>query len=145
MKIEWASSFRTDGSRRKPPPSSMHGWLAKMRGTLLGNETLRTKGMREMQAARNARKQKRSVQSGRSVFGFFSNRKKSANVSSRGNMGARRGHRPATLSRPPPSRRSTQRSQGAASTRPSMTPRASHNSRSSHSRPQYISRRSTRR
>ncbi|KAF5388060.1 hypothetical protein D9615_000566 [Tricholomella constricta] len=43
MKIEWASSFRPDGSRRRPPPSSMHGWLAKMRGTLLGNEELRSK------------------------------------------------------------------------------------------------------
>lgn len=37
------SQFRADGSRRKPPPSTMHGWLAKMRGTLLGNETLRSK------------------------------------------------------------------------------------------------------
>ncbi|GLB33988.1 hypothetical protein LshimejAT787_0108720 [Lyophyllum shimeji] len=74
MKIEWASSFRADGSRRKPPPSTVHGWLAKMRGTLLGNETLRTKGMREMQAAR-IYKRKRNVQSGRSIFGFFSSRK----------------------------------------------------------------------
>ncbi|KAF9464364.1 hypothetical protein BDZ94DRAFT_1256273 [Collybia nuda] len=59
MKIEWASSvrlyrffhsfsryslaiplkFRADGTRRRPPPSTMHGWLAKMRGTLIGDET----------------------------------------------------------------------------------------------------------
>ncbi|KAJ7228465.1 hypothetical protein GGX14DRAFT_413286, partial [Mycena pura] len=57
MKIEWPSHFRSDGSRRKPPPSVMHGWLAKMRGTLLGNEELRSKGMAEMRdAQRNKRK-----------------------------------------------------------------------------------------
>ncbi|KAJ7498727.1 hypothetical protein FB451DRAFT_992911, partial [Mycena latifolia] len=50
--------FRSDGSRRKPPPSVMHGWLAKMRGTLLGNEELRTKGMQEMRAARHYNKSK---------------------------------------------------------------------------------------
>ncbi|KAJ7682600.1 hypothetical protein DFH06DRAFT_1161606 [Mycena polygramma] len=60
MKIEWASHFRSDGSRRKPPPSVMHGWLAKMRGTLLGNESLRTKGMQEMRAARHYKKAKRT-------------------------------------------------------------------------------------
>ncbi|KAJ6490391.1 hypothetical protein C8R47DRAFT_1215251 [Mycena vitilis] len=60
MKIEWASHFRSDGSRRKPPPSVMHGWLAKMRGTLLGNESLRTKGMQEMRAARQYKKVKRT-------------------------------------------------------------------------------------
>ncbi|KAJ7843001.1 hypothetical protein B0H14DRAFT_2359250, partial [Mycena olivaceomarginata] len=32
--------FRRDGSRRKPIPYVMHGWLAKMRRTLLGNEEL---------------------------------------------------------------------------------------------------------
>ncbi|KAJ7683969.1 hypothetical protein B0H17DRAFT_1073141 [Mycena rosella] len=58
MKIEWASHFRNDGSRRKPPPSVMHGWLAKMRGTLIGNEALRTKGMQEMRAARSYKKTK---------------------------------------------------------------------------------------
>ncbi|KAF7292314.1 hypothetical protein HMN09_01215100 [Mycena chlorophos] len=72
MKIEWASHFRSDGSRRKPPPSVMHGWLAKMRGTLLGNEELRSKvgaklaklcqhqhaaqGMREMRDAKSYKK-----------------------------------------------------------------------------------------
>nr|GAT49056.1 predicted protein [Mycena chlorophos] len=56
MKIEWASHFRSDGSRRKPPPSVMHGWLAKMRGTFLGNEELRSKGMREMRDAKSYKK-----------------------------------------------------------------------------------------
>ncbi|KAJ7240339.1 hypothetical protein B0H12DRAFT_1326480 [Mycena haematopus] len=60
MKIEWASHFRSDGSRRKPPPSTMHGWLAKLRGTLSGNEELRSKGMREMRAAREYKRSKRS-------------------------------------------------------------------------------------
>ncbi|KAK7061894.1 hypothetical protein R3P38DRAFT_2832155 [Favolaschia claudopus] len=60
MKIEWASHFRSDGSRRNPPPSTMHGWLAKMRGTLLGNEDLRSKGMQEMRAARRYKQDKRS-------------------------------------------------------------------------------------
>ena len=35
--------FNSDGTRRKPPASTMHGWLAKMRGTLVGNEELRSK------------------------------------------------------------------------------------------------------
>ncbi|KAF9057972.1 hypothetical protein BJ165DRAFT_96292 [Panaeolus papilionaceus] len=52
MKIEWASSFLSDGTRIQPPPSKMHGWMVKMRGTLLGNE----KGMREMQRAQKERK-----------------------------------------------------------------------------------------
>ncbi|KAF7332246.1 hypothetical protein MKEN_00105800 [Mycena kentingensis (nom. inval.)] len=45
MKIEWAT-----GGRR-PRPSVMHGWLAKMRGTILGDEDLRSKGIREMKDA----------------------------------------------------------------------------------------------
>ncbi|KAJ6539539.1 hypothetical protein B0H19DRAFT_1179533 [Mycena capillaripes] len=58
MKIEWASHFRSDGTRRNPPPSVLHGWLAKMRGTFIGNEELRTKGMQEMRAARSYKKSK---------------------------------------------------------------------------------------
>ena len=42
--------FRPDGSRRTPPPSTMHGWLAKMRGTLLGDEDLRTRVPRMFQS-----------------------------------------------------------------------------------------------
>ncbi|KAF8812265.1 hypothetical protein BYT27DRAFT_7182698 [Phlegmacium glaucopus] len=79
MKIEWASSFRSDGSRCRPPPSTMHGWLAKMRGTLLGNEELRSKGMKEMREARDARKrrtgrngQPHRASTGRSMFSILS-------------------------------------------------------------------------
>ncbi|KAK0206331.1 hypothetical protein DFS33DRAFT_1313945, partial [Desarmillaria ectypa] len=44
MKIEWEADFHRDGSRRKHPiPNTMHGWLAKMRGTLIGNERLRSR------------------------------------------------------------------------------------------------------
>jgi hypothetical protein len=97
--------FRSDGTRRRPPPSATHGWLAKIRGTLTGNEELRSKvrlssfvlcscginitldiqGMREMKDARARRryaakvKRQRSVNSGRTLFSFLgiSNGKKS--------------------------------------------------------------------
>ncbi|PPQ65932.1 hypothetical protein CVT26_010694 [Gymnopilus dilepis] len=77
MKIEWASHFHPDGRRRTPPPSTMHGWLAKMRGTLIGNEDLRSKGMREMKAAKAerkrqaAKKKQYSAHSGGSLFSFL--------------------------------------------------------------------------
>jgi len=61
MKIEWASNvckllmwiqceydsaekqYTPDGYRRTPPPSTIHGWLAKWRGTIIGNESLRNR------------------------------------------------------------------------------------------------------
>ncbi|ESK94441.1 hypothetical protein Moror_8099 [Moniliophthora roreri MCA 2997] len=56
MKIEWASDFHSDGTRRsRPRPSGMHGWLAKMRGTLIGDEKLRSRGMREIREAKALR------------------------------------------------------------------------------------------
>ncbi|KAK0231006.1 hypothetical protein IW262DRAFT_1453926 [Armillaria fumosa] len=72
MKIEWAADFHRDGSRRRHPiPNTMHGWLAKMRGTLMGDEKLRSKGMREMKAAREYKhvQTRRKKQPG----GFFAN------------------------------------------------------------------------
>ncbi|KDR83935.1 hypothetical protein GALMADRAFT_236438 [Galerina marginata CBS 339.88] len=79
MRIEWASHFHPDGRKRTPPPSTMHGWLAKMRGTLLGNEELRSKGMREMRAAKSESKrqaakkkqQQYSTHTGKSTFSFL--------------------------------------------------------------------------
>ncbi|PPR04068.1 hypothetical protein CVT24_010643 [Panaeolus cyanescens] len=56
MKIEWASSFLSDGTRIEPPPSKMHGWIVKMRGTILGDEKVRSEGMREMKRAKSERK-----------------------------------------------------------------------------------------
>ncbi|XP_006460325.1 hypothetical protein AGABI2DRAFT_135556 [Agaricus bisporus var. bisporus H97] len=37
------NQFAPDGSRRQPPPSTIHGWLAKWRGTFTGNEHVRSK------------------------------------------------------------------------------------------------------
>jgi len=54
--IHW-DSYHPDGRKRtRPPASTIHGWLAKMRGTLIGDEKLRSKGMREMRDARAMRK-----------------------------------------------------------------------------------------
>jgi hypothetical protein len=35
--------FASDGRRRQPPPSTIHGWLAKWRGTFIGSEHVRNK------------------------------------------------------------------------------------------------------
>src|ERR1700733_11698288 len=71
MKIEWASVryflvFQViklissqDVKGEKPRPSTVHGWLTKMRGTLLGDERMRSRGMDEMHAARKYRANKR--------------------------------------------------------------------------------------
>ncbi|KAG7096755.1 hypothetical protein E1B28_004167 [Marasmius oreades] len=79
MKIEWTSDayFHHDGTRRKVPlPSVMHGWLAKMRGTLLGDEDLRTRGIREMRAAAKCQAFRKENEARRSrpsrSRGFFS-------------------------------------------------------------------------
>ncbi|KAF5363969.1 hypothetical protein D9756_000398 [Leucocoprinus leucothites] len=78
MKIEWASNFTPDGRRRTPPPSTIHGWLAKWRGTLSGNEVLRSRGMAEMRKAaahRRARRNyelKKAAKSGQTTFGILS-------------------------------------------------------------------------
>ncbi|KII94942.1 hypothetical protein PLICRDRAFT_33769 [Plicaturopsis crispa FD-325 SS-3] len=92
LSIEWDSDFHSDGRRRKrPKASTVHGWLAKMRGTLLGNERLRSRGMREMKEARAIRrykKQKRAQASRRrggilsSLFGG-GGKKRKASVESR--------------------------------------------------------------
>ncbi|KAF8897723.1 hypothetical protein BD779DRAFT_1492221 [Infundibulicybe gibba] len=83
MKIDWASNFRADGTRITPAPSTWHGWLAKMRGTLLGDEKLRSAGMREMRKAREIRenrRRKRRMHPGPGLAGrlvsMFSSRKK---------------------------------------------------------------------
>jgi len=116
--IEWPSSFRKDGSRRRPPPSTMHGWLAKMRGTLLGDEELRSKGMQEMRDARAARQRnrarKRQAQGGCTLFSLFVARKQTSRPSMRrrttqGQRPRGRHHHPTQppLSRPHPSRKAS--------------------------------------
>ncbi|KAF5390533.1 hypothetical protein D9757_002623 [Collybiopsis confluens] len=81
MKIEWASDFHRDGSRRnRPIPSTMHGWLAKMRGTLIGNEKLRSQGIREMKeakAVRKYRKDKKALARSSKGFSLFGSHHKS--------------------------------------------------------------------
>ncbi|KAI3612168.1 ribonuclease H-like protein [Moniliophthora roreri] len=80
MKIEWASDFHSDGTRRsRPRPSGMHGWLAKMRGTLIGDEKLRSRGMREIREAKALRKWEKENKNKKNAFrpqrqsgGFFS-------------------------------------------------------------------------
>ncbi|KAJ3736537.1 hypothetical protein DFJ43DRAFT_1150243 [Lentinula guzmanii] len=104
MKIEWASDFHRDGSRRsRPIASTMHGWLAKMRGTLIGNEELRSRGMREMKDAKAYRRHRKVAKSkgkssgqGFSLFGRkpTPQRTNSGNVT-RGHHGGGGGSRPA--------------------------------------------------
>jgi len=49
--IVW-ESYHSDGRPRNTPlPSTVHGWLTKMRGTLLDNETVRYQGIKEMKQA----------------------------------------------------------------------------------------------
>jgi len=49
--IVW-ESYHSDGRLRNTPlPSTIHGWLTKMRGTLLDNEKMRSEGIKEMKQA----------------------------------------------------------------------------------------------
>lgn len=49
--IVW-ESYHSDGRPRNTPlPSTVHGWLTKMRGTLLDNEAMRYRGIKEMKQA----------------------------------------------------------------------------------------------
>ncbi|KIY49395.1 hypothetical protein FISHEDRAFT_29082, partial [Fistulina hepatica ATCC 64428] len=78
--ILYRAQFHSDGTRRrKPLPATMHGWLAKMRGTLVGNEDLRSQGMREMRAAKarkermqETKRQQRAIDRANGRAGFFS-------------------------------------------------------------------------
>ncbi|KAF9651133.1 hypothetical protein BDM02DRAFT_3127254 [Thelephora ganbajun] len=49
--IVW-ESYHSDGRPRNTPlPSTVHGWLTKMRGTLLDDEAIRYRGIKEMKQA----------------------------------------------------------------------------------------------
>ncbi|KAI0952320.1 hypothetical protein AcV7_008167 [Taiwanofungus camphoratus] len=48
--IEWESPDKY-GRRRRPKASTVHGWVTKLRGTLTGNERVRSRGIREMREA----------------------------------------------------------------------------------------------
>lgn len=53
--------LRRDGSKRpyNQKASTIHGWVTKLRGTLSGNERTRTRGIREMRAAKATRQYRR--------------------------------------------------------------------------------------
>ncbi|KAF4601149.1 hypothetical protein EYR38_005799 [Pleurotus pulmonarius] len=66
MKIEWTSAqYHPDGTpRRRPLASTMHGWLTKLRGTLLDDEKTRWKGIQEMKEARAIRRRRNRLLDG---------------------------------------------------------------------------------
>jgi len=76
---------------RRSKVSTIHGWVTKLRGTLIGSERTRQRGIREMQAAsaarqylreRKARKRKQHNRGG--LFSFFApSRRKSKSRSRR--------------------------------------------------------------
>ncbi|TFY53879.1 hypothetical protein EVG20_g9934 [Dentipellis fragilis] len=76
LAVEWDAQ---DAARRrhKPKASTIHGWLCKMRGTLMGNESVRREGRYEMKEARAIRtymkqrsKQQKKQAGGFSLFGL---------------------------------------------------------------------------
>ncbi|KAF4575093.1 hypothetical protein EYR36_006449 [Pleurotus pulmonarius] len=71
MKIEWTSAqYHPDGTpRRRPLASTMHGWLTKLRGTLLDDEKTRWKGIQEMKEARAIRRWKKQREAQRRASG----------------------------------------------------------------------------
>ncbi|KAI1786657.1 hypothetical protein LXA43DRAFT_897586 [Ganoderma leucocontextum] len=57
--IEWDSATERAHRRDRRKASTIHGWLVKMRGTLLGRESTRRVGIREMREAAAVRKYKK--------------------------------------------------------------------------------------
>jgi len=61
LNVEWESSVIQHGHNRgKLKSSTVHGWLVKMRGTLVGDEKMRWRGIQEMKAASRHRKRNAS-------------------------------------------------------------------------------------
>ncbi|OBZ76462.1 hypothetical protein A0H81_03744 [Grifola frondosa] len=60
IEIEWDSQEDRARRHHRPKASTVHGWVTKMRGTLLGSESIRRRGIREMKEARAIRKYKRN-------------------------------------------------------------------------------------
>ncbi|KAI0637970.1 hypothetical protein C8Q77DRAFT_401060 [Trametes polyzona] len=56
--IEWESDEERARHRHRRKASTVHGWVTKMRGTLLGSEATRQRGLREMKEARAIRRAK---------------------------------------------------------------------------------------
>jgi len=67
--IVW-ESYHSDGRPRNTPlPSTVHGWLTKMRGTLLDNEAMRYQGIKEMKQAAVVRVHKKKQEVARAKAG----------------------------------------------------------------------------
>jgi len=65
--IVW-ESYHSDGRPRNTPlPSTVHGWLTKMRGTLLDNEAMRYQGIKEMKQAAVVRVHQKKEEANRKV------------------------------------------------------------------------------
>ncbi|TFL00543.1 hypothetical protein BDV98DRAFT_569189 [Pterulicium gracile] len=147
MKIEWASDFHSDGTRRsRPKASTVHGWLAKMRGTLAGNERLRSEGMREMREAKAIRryKRERKAKGGTGFFGLGGAKKQHTaqrQASRRSTPTSRRGQ----TSTRQPSRRGTQSSSRRAAPQPTRRTTTGHGGRGAKATQPVSARPSTRR
>ncbi|KAI0796895.1 hypothetical protein C8Q75DRAFT_802564 [Abortiporus biennis] len=66
IEIEWEPASHNYQRRGRGPyipyrhkASTIHGWVTKLRGTLLGDEAVRRRGIREMRDARTTRKYKK--------------------------------------------------------------------------------------
>ena len=60
--------YHSDGRPRNTPlPSTVHGWLTKMRGTLFDNETVRYQGIKEMKQAAAVRVHKKKEEAARKL------------------------------------------------------------------------------
>lgn len=80
--VEWDNHHDEHVRRRYPyrhKASTIHGWVTKLRGTLTGNEHVRSAGIREMKDARTIRRHRskreaehRERERRRSGGGFFS-------------------------------------------------------------------------
>ena len=60
--------YHSDGRPRNTPlPSTVHGWLTKMRGTLLDNEPMRRQGIKEMKQATAVRIHRQKEEANRKI------------------------------------------------------------------------------
>ncbi|KAI0082428.1 hypothetical protein K474DRAFT_1655194 [Panus rudis PR-1116 ss-1] len=74
FEIEWDSHADAHSRRRIPyrhKASTIHGWVTKLRGTLLDNEAVRKQGIQEMRDAKRIRKERKMHARG-SSNGFLS-------------------------------------------------------------------------
>ncbi|KAL4249114.1 hypothetical protein ABKN59_005780 [Abortiporus biennis] len=84
IEIEWEPASHHYQRRGRGPyipyrhkASTIHGWVTKLRGTLLGDEAVRRRGIREMRDAKTTRKYKKlraaeMRRRGERTGGFFS-------------------------------------------------------------------------